>query len=69
LKILTDFISGCSYKNLMGCTIVHIQKQSGLLEGQILSSQSEQFKKLLKSLDWLDKNRPSKKPLLLWTLG
>jgi len=32
-----------------------------VLEGRLLSSQSEQFKMLLKSSDWLDKSQPSKK--------
>jgi len=31
------------------------------LEGQLLSSQSEQFEKFLKNSDWLEKSRPSKK--------
>jgi len=32
------------------------------LEGRLLSSQSEQFKQFLKSSDWLEKIRLSKKP-------
>jgi len=30
------------------------------LDGRLLSSQSEQFKKYSKSSDWLEKSRPSK---------
>jgi len=30
------------------------------LEGRLLSSQSEQSEKVSKSLDWLEKSRPSK---------
>jgi len=36
------------------------------LEGRFLSSQSEQSEKFSKSIDWLEKSRPSKKPLLFW---
>jgi len=37
---------------------VHVQKVSVFFfsEGQLLSSQSEQFKKLSKSSDWLEKD-------------
>jgi len=31
------------------------------LEGRVLFNQREQFKKLSKSSDWLEKSRPSKK--------
>jgi len=31
------------------------------LEGRLLSSQSEQFKKFSKRSDWLEKSQPSKK--------
>jgi len=34
------------------------------LEGRLLSSQSEQSEKFSKSLDWLEKAGPPKKPLL-----
>jgi len=40
-----------------------IKIKVALLEGRLLSSQSEQFKKYSKSLDWLEKGRPSKEPL------
>jgi len=40
---------------------LHDQNKSGFMEGQLLSSQSEQSEKFLKSLDWLEKSRPSKK--------
>jgi len=36
-------------------------KNVAFLEGRLLFIQSEQFKKYLKSSDWLEKNRPSKK--------
>jgi len=38
-----------------------IKSKVGFLEGQLLFSQSEQFKKQLKISDWLEKCRPSKK--------
>jgi len=38
-----------------------IKTKVTLLEGQLLFSQSEQFKKYSKSFDWLEKSRPSKK--------
>jgi len=41
-----------------------IKTKVALMEGRLLSIQSEQFKKYLKSSDWLEKRRPSKKPLL-----
>jgi len=34
------------------------------LEGRLSSSLSEQFKKFSKTSNWLEKSRPSKKPLL-----
>jgi len=34
------------------------------LEGRLLSSQSEQFKKYCKSADWLEKSVSPKKPLM-----
>jgi len=37
------------------------------LEGWLLSSQSEQLKKLSRSSDWLEKANHPKKPLLFWT--
>jgi len=40
---------------------LHEQNKSGFLEGRLLSSQSEQLKKYLKSSYWLEKSRPSKK--------
>jgi len=41
-----------------------IKTKVAFLEGRLLSSQSEQSDKFSKSPDWLEKNRPSKKPLL-----
>jgi len=38
-----------------------IKTNVAFLEGRLLSSQSEQSKKFSKSLDWLEKSRPSKK--------
>jgi len=38
-----------------------IESKVACLEGQLLSSQSKQFKKYSKSSDWLKKSRPSKK--------
>jgi len=40
-----------------------IKVKLAFLEGWILSSQSEQSKKFSKSLDWLEKSRPSKKSI------
>jgi len=37
-----------------------IKTKVAFLEGQLLSSQSEQFKKFSKSSDWLEKSRPSR---------
>jgi len=42
---------------LLSC--LHHQNKSGFLEGWLLSSQSEQFKKYSKISDWLEKSRPS----------
>jgi len=36
-----------------------IKTKVAFVEGWFLSSQSEQFKKYLKSSDWLEKSRPS----------
>jgi len=44
-----------------------IKTKVAFLEGRLLSIQSEQFKKYWKSSDWLEKSRPSKKPLLFWS--
>jgi len=44
-----------------------IKTKVALLEGRLLSSQSEQFKNYSKSSDWMGKSRPSKKPLLFWS--
>jgi len=41
-----------------------IKTKVAFLEGRLLPSQSEQFKKYSKSSDWLEKSRPSKKPFL-----
>jgi len=41
-----------------------IKTQVAFLDGRLLSSQSKQSEKFSKSSDWLDKSRPSKKPLL-----
>jgi len=38
-----------------------IKAKVAFLEGRLLSSQSEQFKKYSESSDWLEKIRPSKK--------
>jgi len=38
-----------------------IKTKVAFLEGRLLSSQSEQSEKVSKSLDWLEKSRPSKK--------
>jgi len=37
------------------------------LEGRLLSSQSQQFKKFSKSTDWLEKSWPSKKATFVWS--
>jgi len=36
-------------------------KEVAFLESRLLSSQSQQYKKLLKSTDWLEKAGPKKK--------
>jgi len=41
-----------------------IKTKVAFLEGWLLSSQSEQSEKYSKNPDWLEKSRPSKKPLL-----
>jgi len=41
-----------------------IKTKVAFLEGWLLSSQSKQSEKSSKSPDWLEKGRPSKKPLL-----
>jgi len=38
-----------------------IKTKVAFLEGWLLSRQSEQFKKVSKSVHWLKKSRPSKK--------
>jgi len=38
-----------------------IKTKMAFLQGRLLSSQSELFKKYSKSSDWLEKSRPSKK--------
>jgi len=38
-----------------------IKTKVAFLEGRILSSQSDEFEKFLKSSDWLEKSRHSKK--------
>jgi len=38
-----------------------IKTKVAFLEGRLLTSQSEQFKKNSKSSDWLEKSQPSKK--------
>jgi len=42
-----------------------IKTKVTFLEGRLLSSQTEQFKKNSNSSDWLEKAGPPKKPLLL----
>jgi len=44
-----------------------IETKVDFLEGRLLSSQSVQSEKFSKSSDWLEKSRPSKKPLLFWS--
>jgi len=44
-----------------------IKTTVAFVEGRLLSSQSEQFKKHSKSSDWLKKAGPLKKPLLFWS--
>jgi len=44
-----------------------IKTKVAFVEDRVLSSQSEQFKRYSKSSDWLEKSRPSKKPLLFWS--
>jgi len=41
-----------------------IKIKVAFLEGWLFSSLSEQSEKFSKSPDWLEKSRPSKKPLL-----
>jgi len=38
-----------------------IKTKVAFVEGRLLSSQSEQFRKYSKSSDWLEKSRPYKK--------
>jgi len=38
-----------------------IKTKAAFVEGRLLSSQSEQFKKYSKIFDWLERSRPSKK--------
>jgi len=42
-----------------------IKTKVAFLEGQLFSSQSEQFKKYSKSSDWLEKSRPSNEAIFL----
>jgi len=44
-----------------------IKTNGGFLEGRLLSSQSEQFKKYSKISEFLKKSRPSKKATLFWS--
>jgi len=44
-----------------------IKTKVAFLEGRLLSIQSKQFERFLKSSDWLEKSRPSKKALLFWS--
>jgi len=41
-----------------------IKTKVAFLEGRLLTSESEQLKKNLKSSDWLEKTGPPKQPLL-----
>jgi len=43
---------------------LHDQSKSAFLEGQLFSNQSGLFENFSDCSDWLDKSRPSKKPLL-----
>jgi len=47
-----------------------IKTKVAFLEGRVLTSQSEQFKKYSKSSDWLDwkKSRPSKKATFVFIM-
>jgi len=38
-----------------------IKVKVAFLDGRLLSSQSEQFKKYSESFDWMEKSQPSKK--------
>jgi len=44
-----------------------IKTKVAILEGRLLSSQSEQYENFWKSSDWLEKAGPPKKPLLFWS--
>jgi len=45
-----------------------IKTKVAFLEGWLLSSQSEQFKKHSKISDWLEKSRPSKKATFVFIM-
>jgi len=47
---------------------LHEQNKSGFLVSRLLSSQSGQSEKFLKSPDWLEKSRPSKKAALVFIM-
>jgi len=47
--------------NLVVLPVYMIKTKVAFVEGRLLSSQSEQFKRYSKSCDWLEKSRPSKK--------
>jgi len=62
-RFCADVLYGRSlFMKLLAC--LHDQNKSVFLEGRLFSSQSEQSEKFLKSPNWLEKSRPSKKPLL-----
>jgi len=44
-----------------------IKTKVAFLEGRLFSSQSGLFENFLHLSDWLDKSRPSKKPLSFWS--
>jgi len=44
-----------------------IKTKVAFLEGRLLSNQSGLFENFSDCSDWLEKSRPSKKPLLFWS--
>jgi len=61
--IFIPVLSHAAAKSFIAC--LHDQAKSGFFEGPaFIQLITEQFKKYSKSYDWLEKCRPSKKPLL-----
>jgi len=58
----TQAVPKSTIQQYLAC--LHDQNKSGILEGRLLNSQSEQFEKFSKRPDWLKKAGPPKKPLL-----